>query len=252
MSLSVKRHGLIYGPVNSRRLGRSLGINLLGWNKKICTLNCKYCERGWTEIYYDLEKGDYPDVDEIISELEIILESLTQKPEYITFSGNGEPSLHPEFSLIVDKVISIRNKKSPCSKVAILSNSTTLDNDEVINSLEKLDEKIMKIDAGNEVTFKRFNSQMNNITLEQVINGLRKLKNPIIQTLFANGEDGNYKSDNIKDWIEILKSINPKNVQIYTLDRGYPSDKIYPLEVEELEYLQILLKDNNIKAEIYY
>lgn len=253
MSTVTRKVGIIYGPVNSRRLGRSLGINLMGYEKKLCTLNCRYCERGWTD-FFDKSYLDnrLPEVYEVSEALSDALENIKTEPEYFTFSGNGEPSLHPKFSDIVDEVIKIRNKKSPNTKIAILSNSTTLDSPKVIKSLAKLDEKIMKLDAGNEETFRLFNGPMSKITLKNIIEGLKKLKKVTIQSLFTNGIEGNYTIRNLTDWIEKLKIIKPEYVQIYTLDRGYPSENIFPLKYRELQYIETILKIHKINVKIYY
>jgi wyosine [tRNA(Phe)-imidazoG37] synthetase (radical SAM superfamily) len=254
MSLTSRKIGIIYGPVNSRRLGRSLGINLMGNEEKICSLNCKYCERGWTEFYDTscIDNKNFPDVPEVAEALAEALDSIHTEPEYFTFSGNGEPTLHPDFPEIVDEVIRNRNEKSPKTKIAILSNSTTLGNPKIIEALEKLDEKIMKLDAGNEETFKLFNDPLSKITLDEVVEGIKQLKNITVQALFANGIEGNYTIRNLIDWIEKLKIINPDYVQIYTLDRGYPSENIYPLEIKELHYIEFFLRIHKIKAKIYY
>lgn len=246
--------GIIYGPINSRRLGWSLGINLFGNKKKICSLNCKYCERGWTDLLNNkfLNSRNFPEVLEVVETLENTLDDIRIKPEYLTFSGNGEPTLYPRFSEIVDEVVKIRNRKLPETKIAILSNSTTLDNNDVIYTLEKFDERIMKLDVGNEKTFRIFNSPIKNITLEEVIIGLKKLKNITIQSLFAGGNEGNYKEKNLEDWLEMLKIINPNYVQIYTIDRSYPSNNIYPIGLVDLKYIELLLKKHKIRAGVYF
>jgi wyosine [tRNA(Phe)-imidazoG37] synthetase (radical SAM superfamily) len=254
MSIKCRYNENIYGPVNSRRLGRSLGINLIGWDNKICTMNCKYCERGWTDFYneYNIDKYNLPHVSDICESLEEILDNIQVKPDFLTFSGNGEPTLHPQFPEFVDEIVRIRNKKSPLSKIAILTNSTTLDKPGIVNSINKLDEKIMKLDAGNEETFKLFNAPMCKISLEDIIIGIMKIENTTIQSLFADGKEGNYTNQNLYDWIEKLKYIKPKKVQVYTLDRGYPSENIFPLGIKELKYIGSMLESINIKVDVIY
>jgi wyosine [tRNA(Phe)-imidazoG37] synthetase (radical SAM superfamily) len=253
MNLAFRKFSIIYGPVYSRRLGKSLGINLLGIGEKICTFDCKYCERGWTEKdnFSDIDCKNIPKVSDVAEALEEALENIHIEPEHFTFSGNGEPTLHPEFTEIVDEVIRIRNEKSPKTKIAILSNSTTLNKPEIINLLDKLDERIMKLDTGNEEMFKVFNSPLNITKLCEVVEGIKRLNNITIQSLFAKGSEGNYTMENINDWVEILKVIKPNYVQLYTLDRGYPSDNIFPLEYEELINIESLLKKNGINVKVY-
>lgn len=253
MNKIFRKSGIIYGPVYSRRLGISLGINLLGNEEKICTFNCKYCECGWTEsdVLDKNKKINYPEVNDVIKSLEEELERIDIESDYFTFSGNGEPTLHPEFPRIVEEVIRTRNKKSPKAKIALLSNSTTINRPGIIGALEKLDEKIMKLDAGNEATYELFNSPICKISLGEVIEGLKKMNNLKIQTLFAKGSDGNYSKENINDWSEKIREINPETVQIYTLDRGYPSEKIFPLDSVELGVIESILKRDNINVKIY-
>lgn len=247
------KSGIIYGPVHSRRLGISLGINLLGNEEKKCTFNCKYCECGWTEsdVLDKNKKINYPKVNEVIESLVEELERINIDTDYFTFSGNGEPTLHPEFPRIIEEVIRIRNKKSLKTKIALLSNSTTINRPEIIRAMDRLDEKIMKLDAGNVETYESFNSPICRISLDEVVEGLKKIKNLTVKAFFAKGSNGNYSKENIDDWCERIKDINPELVQIYTLDRECSSEKIFPLNSVELSEIESLLKRGNINVNIY-
>ncbi|MBN2601940.1 MAG: radical SAM protein, partial [Candidatus Marinimicrobia bacterium] len=212
------QNSIVYGPVASRRLGHSLGINLLPFYQKTCTLDCLYCQYGWTR-FSNLETAKFPSVTEVLSALEHSLKSLPASPDYITFSGNGEPTLHPEFGTIIDEVKQLRDALAPGAKVAILSNSTILIRPSIHTALEKLDERIMKLDAGNATIFEIYNRPHPSYEFHRIIEGLAALKNVTIQSLFTGGRDGNYTPPSILDWVNKIVEIKPRMVQIYTLDR---------------------------------
>jgi wyosine [tRNA(Phe)-imidazoG37] synthetase (radical SAM superfamily) len=229
---------------------------------KICSFDCLYCQYGWTEYHTNMiEKFvEMPSVEQVSAALEQALinykeqqknSGLIQYPLYITFSGNGEPTLHQEFSQIVDSVIEVRNRISPSSKTAILSNSTTISNPTVRTALTKLDVRIMKLDAGNDNTFHSYNNPAKGIDLEDITEGLSALNDITIQTLFTGGKMGNYNDVNISDWIKRLKRISPIKVQLYSLDRGYPSEDITPIEKDKLLKVKSLLDRENIFSEVY-
>ena len=126
MLLELQRK-IIYGPVNSRRLGRSLGINILPRSQKICSFNCLYCQYGLNDRKNSKNnKVIFPDQNEVLLAVENALKHLDPPPAYLTFSGNGEPTLHPEFPDIVDRIQWLKKKQCPESKTAILSNSSTV------------------------------------------------------------------------------------------------------------------------------
>lgn len=252
MLLALQKN-IVYGPVNSRRLGRSLGINILPKGKKICTFNCLYCQYGWTE--YDKVKcvrdEEFPCKEDIAAAVEDALGNIGEPPAYLTFSGNGEATLHPDFPEIVDAIIKLRDKSTPGSRTAILSNSTRLDDTDIRKALEKLDVRIMKLDAGSQSILTAYNDPMEGIGIDTITEGLAALKNVTIQSLFTSGPLGNYSKSSIKDWVARLKRINPFSVQLYSLDRGTPSLSISRLEPGELNKIKILLKNENIISEVF-
>lgn len=209
--LLTLQENIVYGPVNSRRLGRSLGINILPPGQKICTFNCLYCQYGWTDydIVKNAKKEDFPGTETIITAVEKALAGLGEPPAYLTFSGNGEATIHPDFPEIVDAVIKLRNRAVPGSKTAILSNSTLVDKERVRNALEKLDVRIMKLDTGSQAVFTSYNDPMDGIRLDSVTDGLALLKDVTIQSLFTGGLLGNYSQSAIDDWIKRIKKIRP-------------------------------------------
>lgn len=244
--------GIIYGPIRSRRLGQSLGINTLPAGKKICPFNCLYCHYGWTKEYTADRRGlAWPAVKTVRDALVEALSKMMIPPDYITFSGNGEPTLHPEFGRIVEVVTALRDRMAKESKTAILSNSALIERGSTRKALEKLDVRIMKLDCGSLQTFKKYNKPCSGIDLGRITDGLSLLADVTIQTLLSSGEAGNLKPGNIEDWIERLKYIRPLTVQLYTMDRDYPSKKIKPVPRSELKRIRMLVEKAGISAEVF-
>ena len=220
-TLELKK-GILYGPINSRRLGSSLGINLLATAYKPCSFNCLYCHYGWTKVHKrDVSSclADFPSVEQVKEALEERLSRNPDGADYITFSGNGEPCLHPEFDRMVEVALEARNKYAPKAKVAILSNSTCLDDERVMSGLKRLEVKIMKLDAGSEETLRKLNRPCSGIAFKDVMENLRKLDDIIIQSIFVEGRLDNTREEEVDRWIEKLSFTGPKEVQIYSIDR---------------------------------
>lgn len=241
---------IIYGPIKSRRIGVSLGVNLLPPKIKVCSFDCLYCQYGWTDFAL-MENAEYPKPEEVRKALEEALERLPEPPRWITFSGNGEPTLHPDFDRIVDVVIEVRNERAPGTGTAILSNSTMVHRSEIRESLSKLDLRIMKLDAGTPAIFSSYSRAAPGFAFERMIDGLVALGDVTIQSLFTKGTAGNYTEENIDAWIGHLKRIEPVMVQIYSLDRGFPSREIEELTTEELEGIERRLKEEGIPAQAF-
>ncbi len=252
MLLGLKQ-GIIYGPVNSRRLGRSLGLNILPWEKKACPFNCVYCQYGWTECHTTNMPSDLslPNVKEIKKALEEALSRMETPPAYITFSGNGEPTTHPEFDTMVEAVIEIRDRLALSAKTAILSNSALVPQESIRKSLEKLDLKIMKLDCGSPRIFQRYNKPCPGVDLESITQGLEKLSEITIQALFTAGETGNLEKENIDEWLVRLLRIRPRTVQLYTLDRSYPDKKLKHAPWMELVLVKDQVNRAGLEAEIF-
>lgn len=244
---------IIYGPVQSRRLGASLGVNVLSTENKICNFNCVYCQYGWTKITKGelSDSSNFIEVSNILSSLEKALFALSPSPNYITLSGNGEATLHPEFDKIVDGIIKLRNAYAPNSKTAILSNSMGVVYPKIRKSLSKLDALIMKLDCGDDQLLNIYNNPMTLTKIDSLVDGLSQLENITIQTLFTYGKHGNSDKHYIEQWIAKLNIINPIDVQIYTLDRGYPSIKIYPVTLDWLTELETNLNNKGLKSKAY-
>ena len=252
MLLELK-DAVTYGPVNSRRLGRSLGINLFPGTHKVCTFDCLYCQYGRAKPVSgtSLDLSAIPSVDGILRGLEEALASLGQPPAYLTFSGNGEPTLHPDFPDIADGVLALRGRLAPSALTAILSNSTTVARPSVREALGRLDVRIMKLDAGDERTFRRFNGAWPGLALEEVLHGLRQLRGVTLQALFAGGPGGNLAPQHVEAWVRAAVSVNPVAVQIYTLDREAPSQSLRPGPLCELENIRRRLSERGVEACVF-
>jgi len=242
------RQKVIYGPVNSRRLGRSLGINLTPPGTKICSFDCVYCQYGETEIksrVYDPQTA--PSAEMVRENLEEALEELSQDPDYLTFSGNGEPTLHPEFGKIVELVREVRDRNSE-AKIALLSNSSKVNEMGFLNSINKVDVPIMKLDVGSSEKFGQINRPLQ-IQFQEVVENLKEIENLHLQSLKFTGEFGNLGKD-LQKWTEIVEELKPKGVQIYSLDRPCRFN-LEKTERDKLEEIKQVLDTKGIASEIY-
>ena len=232
---------IIFGQVKSRRFGVSLGVNVLPDDVKYCNYNCVYCECGWS-----LEGNDFilPTVEQISVNLEKYLSSVAdgfQKPEVITFAGNGEPTLHPEFLKIINETIRLRDKYLPDVKIVVLSNATQLNNPEIVEALNMVDMPILKIDTIDQEAYELINGPENKIPIAKIVDMITlKIKKPIIQTMFLKADFGDYYYDNtidesLKDYFEVLKKISPEKVMIYSIARDTPMNGLEGIELPELQ-----------------
>jgi len=229
MSLLELQRGIIYGPIDSRRLGDSLGLNIMPTNYKLCPFNCVYCHYGWTDKQaLDIidQLRDLPTAKQVGEALRASLEEMARrdaKPDYITFSGNGEPTVHPYFSEVVEIVRAVRDQLVPAIRVALLSNSTTLQNPAVRAAIKRIDLPIMKLDAGTEELFQKVNRPVSSITLEKIVSGLKQLDDFVTQTVFMSGTVDNATDQAVESWIKTVGEVRPREAQIYTVDR-WPAD----------------------------
>lgn len=258
--MSFLFHEIIFGPVHSRRLGVSLGINLLPSDKKFCTFNCIYCECGWTHQDMDMEKG-LPSRELVGQKLEEKLKEMTARdhaPDAITFAGNGEPTIHPQFPEIMHDVMRLRDQYFPEARVTVLSNASTLNKPAVFNALKKTGDSILKLDAGNEETFRIINNPKQEITLRSIVDRLREFEGKlIIQSLFLRGYVNGKKVDNtsepeLSQWLDLLTEINPKYVMIYPIDRPTPNNSIEKVSFSELKEIASRVEDAGIRAQVFY
>lgn len=221
---------LIFGPVKSRRLGVSLGINLLPVERKICNFDCIYCECGWTNAGVKVS-GGLPRRKEVFNALEKKLTSMKEEgtaPDVLTYAGNGEPTLHPEFPGIIDDSINLRNRFFPQARIAVLSNSTTIKDPAIRTALLKADQNILKLDSAFDNTIKIINQPATNLSAAELIENLASFNGKlIIQTLFVKGRSGENHIDNttpeeLDAWLKAIERIKPSEVMIYTISRDTP------------------------------
>lgn len=215
------QQGIIYGPIKSRRLGASLGINLMPVDYKLCSFNCVYCHYGFTDTHTtDLSKNasDLPKPEEVEKALGDWLKK-DKNINFITFSGNGEPTLHPDFDEITRRVRKIRDRYVPEVQVAILSNSTGLVLPQVKRALSNLDKVFMKLDCGTSGMFQKINRPAEPVKYEDVVENLKTLDGIIIQSVFVGGRVTNTDKDEVEEWIDKIRDVTPESVQIYSLDR---------------------------------
>ncbi len=241
---------IIYGPINSRRIGTSLGVNILPADLKVCSFDCLYCQYGWTD-FSKMATASFPATGEARDALVSALKSPHPHLDYITFSGNGEPTLHPDFAGMVDIMTGARDDLAPDAGTAILSNSTTVPRPDIRDALSKLDLRIMKLDAGEPGMYESYNRPAPGTSIDEITDGLAALDDVTIQSLFTKGPGGNLTEGNLADWIERLERISPVLVQIYTLDRGFPSRDIEKLDREELESVRFRVQGEGIKAQVF-
>ncbi len=210
---------LIYGPVKSLRYGSTLGINLLGASK-VCSYNCVYCHLGPTLLTMNKIRKDYefPSLEQIKSAFrEYIKKSVTS--DAIVISGNGEPTLYPQFEEAMQLLVELRNEHIPSTKLIILSNGAHLDVKKVISGMNLLDERVIKVDAGNDTLLQKVNDPLVRITMAKFLSGVHKLKDSVVQSLFVCGDVNNASPEVLDEWIEVLGMVKPKSVQICTLSR---------------------------------
>src|SRR4030043_793145 len=250
---------IIFGPVKSRRLGVSLGINLLPSNRKICNFNCIYCECGWTHKS-DASGKDLPSRQEVFEALEKKLFSMKenkQKRDVITYAGNGEPTLHPEFPGIIDDSIILRDKYFPDARIAVLSNSTAISRPHIKKALLKVDQNILKLDSAFDLTVKIHNQPRENVKVDKLIRDLEGFKGQlIVQTLFLRGIFKGKRIDNttkeeLDAWLKAIKRIRPAEVMIYTISRDTPDGgELAKVPLAELKHIASLVNDLGIKTQV--
>ena len=234
---------IIYGPIKSRRLGISLGVNLLPLHSKLCNFDCIYCECGWNADNRT-NKPCFNKREDIRAALESTLSKMQEEgqlPDVITFAGNGEPTIHPDFEAIIDDTIALRNQFAPEAKVSVLSNATQLHREGVVRALHKVDNAILKLDSAIESTAQAINKPCGNYLVAQVVEQLTTFgREFVLQTMFLRGEHNGNHIDNTTDseiiaWLAIVEHLRPRSVMVYSIDRATPCKSLEKVEREELE-----------------
>lgn len=249
----------IFGPVKSRRLGVSLGINLLPADGKVCSFDCLYCECGLNATHR--AKSPMPTREEVSAALEKkLIEMLGngETPDVLTFAGNGEPTIHPHFGAIIDDTIALRNRYCPAAKVSVLTNSTLITRPAVFEALCKVDNNILKLDTVNSEYIAFVDRPTGAYNLNAIISKLKEFgSKAVIQTMFMKGIVDGRSVDNtansyVLPWLNIVKEIAPREVMIYTIDRETPVDGLMKATREELDRIVALLEKEGIKASASY
>jgi wyosine [tRNA(Phe)-imidazoG37] synthetase (radical SAM superfamily) len=250
---------IIFGPVKSRRLGVSLGINLLPVNRKVCNFNCIYCECGWTNNS-DAKGEKLPSRRAVYEALEAKLAAMKEKgksPDVITYAGNGEPTMHPDFPGIIDDSIKLRDKYFPDARIAVLSNATTISRPAIRQALLKVDQNILKLDSAFDETVRIHNQPNMNIRVDELIKNLQQFNGRlIIQTLFLRGTFNGRKIDNttpeeIDAWLRAIEKIKPEEVMIYTISRDTPEGgDLKKVPIADLRHIATLVNNLGIKTQV--
>ncbi len=240
---TVLFHETIFGPIHSRRLGTSLGVNLSPNDGKICSFDCLYCEAGFNA--QGPGTTGFPTREKVRTDMENKLKSMREKGErldVITFSGNGEPTLHPDFGGVVDDTIALRDKYFPEVKISVLSNSTRASKPSVADALRRVDNNIVKLDSAVERTMRLIDRPNDpGFTVKRVVGDLAKFgKSAIIQTMFTRGSHDGETIDNTTDeevgaLIEAYRAINPGSIMIYSIDRRTPEQSLTRVMPDELK-----------------
>ena len=234
---------VIFGPVRSRRLGLSLGVNLLPVHAKLCTFDCIYCECGWNAEHRGSRRFNAREVvrEALAAKLQAMAEE-GELPDVVTFAGNGEPTMHPDFEQIIDDTIALRDRFCPEAKISVLSNATQLHRAEVVRALRRVDNNILKLDSAFDATVQRMNRpQQAAYTVAGVVEQMRQFEGQfILQTMFLRGVcDGepidNTSPEEVAAWVRIVESLRPKQVMIYSLDRDTPCKTLERVSREELQ-----------------
>lgn len=249
---------LVFGPVKSRRFGVSLGINLLPADSKLCNFECIYCECGWSEEKQ--VKAEFADREQLILALRDRLIQMKVEgivPDAITFAGNGEPTMHPEFAEIMEDVIYVRDQFATGAKIVVLTNALLADRVNVRRGLMLADRRILKLDAGDPELFRLINGPNNVNAFQKITDTLESYAGQIeVQTMFLSAESAGRSIDNtnaasVALWIEELKKIKPISVQLYSVDREAPLHSVKPVDKEMLQHLAEQVRSEGIPAEVF-
>lgn len=241
---------IVYGPIHSRRLGVSLGVNLMPTTAKLCTFDCVYCECGWNQ---PVLHPTLPTRNEVREALRTQLSTLQSQLDVITFSGNGEPTLHPDFLGIIEDTCALRDEYCPKAKVSVLSNSTQLGRKDVVEALRLCDNRILKLDSAIDTTMHLIDKPVNaRLTVKQVVEWLKAFNGDFtLQTCFLRGNYEGQVIDNTTDeelraWYEVVDKLHPKQVMIYVIDRETPLKTLEKIPADKMEEIAAPLRKKGI------
>jgi len=252
------QEGAVYGPIHSRRFGYSLGINPLPVSYKFCDFDCVYCQYGWTPRTGSLAKKTderLKPLTQLLSEIKTSFQEMTLKKmpvDVITIAGNGEPTLYPDFLKFVEELLEFRDYYYPKTPVGILSDSSQCHRPEIKEALELLDDRCMKLDAGDPETIEKINKPVGGFNLKRTLEALKNLKDVTIQSLFVQGSFDNTRPNQIDHWIEAVAYVKPKAVQVYTIDRPPADGGIEVVPIARLnEIAELCRKITGVPTEVF-
>lgn len=241
---------IVYGPIRSRRLGVSLGVNLMPTDAKLCSFDCVYCECGWNQ---PVLHPQLPTRQQVRDSLNTKLSTLNTNLDVITFSGNGEPTMHPDFLGIIQDTCALRDQYCPNAKVSVLSNSTQLGRVEVVQALKLCDNRILKLDSAIDATMRLIDKPVNpHLTVAQVMEWLQQFDGDFtLQTCFLRGDDHGQVIDNttpeeLAAWYQAVEILHPKQVMIYVIDRATPLQTLEKIPAEQMQAIAKPLLDKGI------
>lgn len=249
----MMRETLVFGPIHSRRLGSSLGINLLPQQGKICNFDCIYCECGWNKD----GRGDrqLPTAEDLRQTLTAKLQQCLADGtpiDSITFSGDGEPTLNPDFAAIIDITLELRDRYYPNAKVSVLSNATRIGREDVFQALRKVDNPILKIDAPTAALAAKINQPQCEYDVDQVVEDLRRFEgNFVLQTMFLKAPEFDSSSPEVLEgWMRIVRDLRPREIMVYTIDRETPMKGLQKMTVDQMRELVQPLLDEGFRIQI--
>jgi wyosine [tRNA(Phe)-imidazoG37] synthetase (radical SAM superfamily) len=244
--------GVVYGPVRSRRLGRSLGINVLPRGTKTCNFNCCYCQYGWTPpVSRRSGAGAWPSPVALAAAVDAAL-ARDPRVDRLTLAGNGEPTLYPMLGELVGRLQEVRANRAPHARLAILSNSSTAGDPRVAEALDRLDERYMKLDAGDEPTLHTINGAT--VSLRRIVDALAALNGIILQAMFVHDPGGrldNTRPGRIESWVDAITRIRPDAVHIYSIDREPAWSQLKSVPVEELRRIARQVESVGVPALVF-
>ncbi|MBQ8812354.1 MAG: radical SAM protein [Bacteroidales bacterium] len=245
---------IVFGPIFSRRLGSSLGVNLLPVKGKLCNFDCIYCECGWNKDGAVSERR-FPSLAEVEAALESKMSSLASEGktvDSITFSGNGEPTMHPDFARVIDATLRCRDKYFPAAKVSVLSNATLIGRKEIADALRRVDNPILKIDASSDELIREINRPAGHYSLDGIVEALKSFNGEfILQTMFLRSPHFDALSPAaLARWMDIVRLLKPREIMVYTIDRETPDKSLEKYTVEEMASMVQPLIDEGFKIQI--
>ena len=240
---------IAYGPIHSRRLGTSLGMELMPLEHKLCTFDCVYCECGFNQPVSHPVLPTREEVRQALTEKLQALQSEGTNIDVITFSGNGEPTLHHDFHGIILDTCALRDEYFPKAKVSVLSNSTQLARPDVVEALRLCDNRILKLDSAIDSTMRAIDQPVNkDLTVSTLMHLLQQFDGDFtLQTCFLRGDHNGVHIDNttpgeVQAWYDAVDMLHPKQIMMYVIDRATPVKTLEKVSRDDMERIAAPLR----------